>query len=307
MSSSLADIAGPFAALIVLIFVGMWAKHRGIITVAGQTDLTRLILSICLPALVFASTATEMTRDMLLQTPLVILAGMFLPVLGYSIARLCAPLLKLEPRARIIFELEAAFANTGFLGIPVNALLFGARGALLAILFDFGLTVLFYSLSVWILDREQIKSNWAQAFANPLTAGLLLGLIPALAGRKLPALLIEPPRLLGQVSIPLGLLLVGAMAVPISWRREQSRVIGGVGFLRLLIIPLLIWALVRLLHAPEPLASVLVLESAMPAFASGPILAQRYGGDHQLAASTTVFTTLLAIFTLPLFAILLTI
>ena len=95
--------------------------------------------------------------------------------------------------------------------------------------------------------------------------------------------------------------------MPVSWRREQARVIGDVGFLRLLTIPLLIWALVRFLHAPEPLASVLVLESAIPAFASGPILAQRYGGDHQLAASATVVTTLLSTFTLPLFAVLLTI
>lgn len=299
----LIDVLGPFLALIVLVVVGMWAKQRRIITNTGQTELTNFVLDVSMPVLVFASTAAEMTQDMLLQAPLIMLASVLIILLGFGAARIAARFLKLETQQRIVFELETAFPNTGFLGIPVNALLFGSKGALIAILCDLGLTLLFFSFSSYIL-QGRTKNDWKKTLLHPINIGLVAGLMPPLLGWQIPSLILEPLRLLGNMSIPVGLLLVGLMAIPITLRPGQKQVIGWTSFLRLLAIPALIMVIVRLANIPNPVGAVIVLEAAMPAFASGPILAQKYGADHQLAASTTVISTLLSTVTLPLFALL---
>jgi hypothetical protein len=303
---SLSEIAAPFIALISLVIVGMWTKHRGIISDKGQSELTDFVLDISMPALVFVSIAGDTSQEMLLQAPVVILAAVSIILLGYVLARLSAPILGLETRQRLVFELETAFPNTGFLGIPVNALLFGTPGAFFAILCDLGLMLLFFSFSAWILDRSQIRKNWRKMLINPINIAILAGLVPALAGWQIPNLFMDSIRMLGEVTIPLGLLLVGLMAVPITVEREQSRIIGWTAFLRLLVIPAIVFAITRWVQLPHPVGAVIVLEAAMPAFAGGPILAQKHGADHRLAASTTVLTTLMATVTLPLFALLVT-
>ena len=303
--ADLSKAVGPFVALIVLVVVGMWIKHRGIITASGQAELTRFILDLGLPALVFVSMATGMTRDMLLQAPLVMAAVVAIILAGYALARMLRRFVGVaEPQSRIL-EMEAAFPNTGFLGIPVNALLFGAPGAFLAVLCDVGLTLVMYGMPAWILDRERASADKRAMLINGVTVAFVLGLIPALTGWVLPDVILNPIRMIGDMSIPMGLLLVGIMAVPINVRREQARVIGWVSGLRLFLIPILVLVLVRVLSVPEPAASVITLEAGMPAFASGPILAQKHNGDHQLAASATVVTTLLSSLTLPALAILL--
>ena len=303
--TELGGAAGPFVALIVLVVIGMCVKQRGIITGKGQAELTRFILDLGLPALVFTSMATGMTRDMLLQAPVVMAAIIAIIFVGYGVALLLLRVIRMdEPHGRIL-QMEVAFPNTGFLGIPVNALLFGAPGAFLAVLCDVGLTLMMYSLPAWILDRERAGADKKGMLINGVTVAFALGLIPALTGWVPPEVILRPVQMIGDMSIPMGLLLVGIMAIPIDVHREQSQVIGWVSAFRLFLIPMLVLAAVRIFRVPEPAASVITLEAGMPAFASGPILAQKHDGDHQLAASATVITTLLSALTLPALAVLL--
>jgi malate permease and related proteins len=303
--SGLQDALEPFVALIALVLIGMWIKHRGIITERGQAELTRFILDIGLPALVFASMASGMTSEMLLQTPLVIGAVVIIVLLGYALARLVTRYLRAGEEQKRVLEMEAAFPNTGFLGIPVNAYLFGPAGAFVAVLCDIGVTLMMYGFPAWILDRKRASEAKLSMVVNGITIAFVLGLIPSLTGWTVPAVVLQPINMLGDMSIPLGLLLVGIMAIPLEVEHEHATVIALVTGLRLIVVPLIVYGAVQALGVAEPIASVMVLESAMPAFAGGPILAQKHGGDYRLAASATVVSTLNSTLTLPLLAMLL--
>jgi len=111
--------------------------------------------------------------------------------------------------------------------------------------------------------------------------------------------------MLGSLTIPLALLAIGAQlgAVPISLRRLPTA-LWGVVLARLIAAPLATVALGLVLARagfplPEATRMVLVVVVAMPAAIVCSVMAERYGGDTQLAAQGVFLTTLFSLLTVP--------
>jgi predicted permease len=75
-------------------------------------------------------------------------------------------------------------------------------------------------------------------------------------------------------------------------------------FIRLVGIPLAVFAALKLLGFSGYLLIVPVLFSAMPAAANISILADQFGGNEELASRLVFISTLFSVFTLPVFALL---
>ena len=123
------------------------------------------------------------------------------------------------------------------------------------------------------------------------------GLSMALTGTELPRMLMEPIEMLGAMAIPLMLLNlgfqlrtleVGAFGHAIS--AVAIRVAGGFGFSMLFVTLFAVGGIDR---------QVLLLHSVMPAAVINAVMAQRYGTDPALVASSIVIGTLLSILTIP--------
>ena len=111
--------------------------------------------------------------------------------------------------------------------------------------------------------------------------------------------------MLGSVTIPLSLLAIGAQlgAIPVSLRSLPLPV-WGVVLARLLVAPLVTVALgVAFAHAgyrfPQMTRMVLVLVASMPVALVCSVMAERYGGDAQLAAQGVFLSTLFSLLTVP--------
>ena len=75
--------------------------------------------------------------------------------------------------------------------------------------------------------------------------------------------------------------------------------------LKLLIYPVVLYALSRFWHLPPLETRVLVLWGAMPSASSSYILARQMGGDAPLSAAIITVSTILAIITMPAFLLML--
>lgn len=75
--------------------------------------------------------------------------------------------------------------------------------------------------------------------------------------------------------------------------------------LRLLVLPLLIFAILLFLPVESMVRNVCVLLSAMPAASTTAMLAQRYEKDPEFASRIIFVSTLLSMLTLPLIFLLL--
>ena len=85
----------------------------------------------------------------------------------------------------------------------------------------------------------------------------------------------------------------------------QERDVFSACFVRLLAIPVLTWAVLKLLPISNPLIPwVVLITVAMPSPAISGVLAEQYGGNSKLSAQIVFLSSLLCILTIPLVALL---
>ncbi|OYW09999.1 MAG: auxin efflux carrier [Rhodospirillales bacterium 12-71-4] len=143
-----------------------------------------------------------------------------------------------------------------------------------------------------------------QVLLNPLILACAAGFtISALGG--LPAGLGPLVRTLGQASVALGLLCVGA-ALTLRGLGDRPAAQLATGILKLAVMPLMTLALARLLGLDPLPTAIAVILMAQPTAATSYVMARAMGGDAPLMAAITTSEHVLSVLTLPLWIWLLT-
>lgn len=105
-------------------------------------------------------------------------------------------------------------------------------------------------------------------------------------------------RTLGQASLPLGLLAVGAALDLAAFRGGHREMLAAI-VAKLALVPVFSWGIGRLIGIAGVTLAVTVLFQALPTAASSYIMARQLGGDHKLMAAILTVQTLASIVTLP--------
>lgn len=142
-----------------------------------------------------------------------------------------------------------------------------------------------------------------QVALNPLIIGVLVGFAFSFAGGFPPGLG-AGLRVLGQASVALGLLCVGA-ALTVQGMTDRPGTQAATAMLKLGVMPAITWALCAMLGlAPLPTA-IAVLFMALPTAATSYVMARAMGGDAPLMAAITTSEHAASVFTLPVWVFLL--
>ena len=106
---------------------------------------------------------------------------------------------------------------------------------------------------------------------------------------------------------PMAMLIVGSHLADMKLKELfASKSVYLVCFLKLMISPLIALLLVKMFIGTDSLiASVLILQAAMPVAMCSVIFSEQYRADVNFAAKGVLLSSLLCIFTIPAFAILL--
>lgn len=206
------------------------------------------------------------------------------------------------PAARFGALAQGLLRFNTYLGLAAVGSLFGPPGLAQAALMLALMVPTVNLMSVWALSAERGQSPRAllrPIITNPLILACLAGALANLAGLGLPGGSDRLLSLLAAASLPLGLLCVGAALQPQELRGELST-LGWNSALRLLAMPLLAWAMARLLALPAMETTVLVLFFALPTAPTAYVLTRQLGGDGHLMAGLITLQTLLAAASLPL-------
>lgn len=134
---------------------------------------------------------------------------------------------------------------------------------------------------------------------NPLILACLAGVVLNLNDIKLPETLTKLLAILGQATLALGLLTVGAGLRP-AHALDRLGLVGLTTAAHLVLRPALGIALALLLGLRGAPVEVVALAGAVPTATSSYILARLLGGDAELMAALVTTTTLAALLTLPL-------
>jgi predicted permease len=172
--------------------------------------LSRAAFYLFSPALVFDSLAnSDVSGTEFGQMSVVlILTTLALWALGALVARL----LRLEGTTQAAFLIAILLMNAGNYGLSVNLFAFGQAGLARASLVFVGSALLSASLGVYLSARGRATAQMAlrRMVSVPLLYATLLGLVFNLGNLTVPEPLGKAVHVLGQASVPIMLVVLGA-------------------------------------------------------------------------------------------------
>jgi len=283
------EAIGPIVLLIVL---GAVLARLRFLGAAFAADLNKLAFWVALPALVFraAATASAPADRTLALFGLMSGATVVICLLGYAVAALAGVI----PAARGTFAQAAFRGNLALVGVPV--LSFGAPADLVskAVVLMTALMVFYNFLAVIVLHggRGSLREVVVSIAGNPLLLAGLLGLGWGAAGWPLPAIADRTLAALGAAAVPIALLCIGGSLI-------ATRITGGfvpllAAMLKVAVLPLGVFLVVRWLGFSAEESRVAVVFAACPTAAASYVMAVKMGGDEALASSAVALSTLCA-------------
>lgn len=292
--------------LFVLIGLGWllvrWRKWPDSITEA----INRLVFRVALPAMLFRlmcnfSSGPPVDARLLLA----FFGGCLLVfILGRIIA---ARIFHLDGVAGSVFALGGIFSNNVLLGLPIARVMLGD-----AAIPSVALVLVFNGLLLWTLATVSVEwfkhgsfsmkgfGNTAKSvLRNPLIIGILSGTLYSLTGLPLPPMIDEPVTLLGQIAVPLALVALG-MSLARYRIREGLAVGGALSLIKLIVHPLVVWALAWLLGLPPLESKVVVLLASMGVGINVYLMSQQFNALTGPAATGMLLTTLFSAISTPI-------
>ena len=298
---------GALAPVFLLIALGWLLRARGFPGEAFWPAAERLVYYVLFPALLFLTTATSELAGFGLLPMTLALVGALLAV--GALALLLGPWLGVD-HAGLTSVFQGAIRTNTYVGLGAAGTLYGAAG--LEVL---GIVILVVVTTVNLLSVVALIHYGRKAAGggevlssvarNPLILACLAGFALNAIGVDLSGVPHDTLAVLGQASLTLGLLCVGAGLELAHLGRQRAAALATCA-LKLLIMPTATALACRLVGVEGLSAAVAVLFTAGPISASSYVLARQLGGDAPLMAGLITLTTIAAALTMPLTLALLT-
>lgn len=298
------DVFGEMLVILFAIAAGYGAHRLGYL--GGEIDqkISKLLLNITMPAMIVAAVVTGEELPGLGTILSILEVGVVFYLLEAVFALVVPRLLPGSRGEKGVWRYALAFPNVGFIGYPVAVALFGDGALFYAAVLALPFNLLSFSLGPLLLAGAA-RFRWKQLF-SPCIVASVLGLVLALTRLRPPALVGEMLDFVGDITVPLSLLVVGSLLAGMSpgqvFRSPKLWVLTAV---RLLVLPVVLCLILRPFGFDAMVVGIAISQMAMPVAVNGTLLSMEYGGDTDSMAQITFLTTIASILTIPIVAVLL--
>lgn len=294
------------APLFVLVLLGYLLAASGKWPKSVSDAMAKFVFAVAVPALLFRL-MSDMSRLPPVDSRLLIAffgGCLIVFVIGRVIA---AWMFGLNGVQQSVFALGGIFANNVLLGVPLTKATLGE-----AAMPSVALILVFNSLILWTLVTVSVE--WARhgelsvrgfgktvrsVITNPVVGSVLLGAAFGLTGMTLPAMIDAPLQLIAQSAVPLALIVLGMglseYGVRTGWREGLA-----ITAIKLVVQPLVVWALARALGLPLLETQAVVLMAALAVGVNVYLMAREFNAMQGPVAASMVLSTVLSALTTPL-------
>lgn len=301
-------------SIVIMISIGYVLTAKGWFNDESSQLLTKLVITIALPALMISTILTNLDISELEH----IGKGIVIPILSMTICAIIAicvaKLMKIRKDRTGLFISMFFNSNTIFVGLPVNLALFGEKSVPYVLLYYIANTTFFWTLGVYFISKGgERKSNdnifskeTLKRIMSPPLLGFIVAITLILLRVHLPTFIMDTCTYMGGLSTPLSMIFIGICMFSIKLKDiKLSKDMFGIIAGRFIISPLTIFVLTLLLPIPILMKKVFIIQAAMPVMTNTSIIAKAYDADTQYASVMTMVTTVLAIIAIPFYMILL--
>lgn len=297
------QLSTSIVAMFGILVLSYGFKRAKLMPAHSHPVLTSLLYNVTAPCLIFTSLATGPGVEVLREA--LVVAGI---AFGYcALASLLALwLLRKVPvtdKTSGVAAFSSIFGNTGFMGIPLTYMVFGATGVVMSALYDQVHNLFMYTVGISLLGVKgsNVWETIAGRLKEPPLVALMAGLLVLLSGVQLPGMVLAPLKMLGDTTSVLAMFTIGQFMELSCFRNTQrTKKLLLIASLKLVLIPCAVLGLMSLLPLSAQVKGVLVIMLASPTAVMSAILSQRYDKDYEFAVMAVVATTALSVVTMPL-------
>ncbi|WP_277187518.1 AEC family transporter [Caballeronia sp. BR00000012568055] len=309
--SALPELLTPLFTIILpifgLIFAGYACRRFNKLGPTAASELNKFVVYLALPALLF---------DIMSKTPWSELdQPAFIAAFGIGSAAvfLLTLVVRLMQSRHLadasIDGLNAAYPNTGFVGLPLCLLAFGKESLAPAVIATIITVCVLFACAIVLIELGlQTEKNFGATFRrvgwslmkNPLLIAPIAGALFSGAGAHVPAGAEALLKLLGGAASPCALVALG-LFLGAKGEAQSAKTTSALVSLKLFAQPVLTWFLaVHLFGLPPLWSKTAVILSALPTGAGPFMLAEFYRREGGVTSNAILFSTVVSLITVTL-------
>lgn len=311
----MAIILSKITSIFLIMAVGFVINRLKVIPSSATKFFVDLLLLVTTPCMILSSvTSKEFNDDTARATIEVFMCGIGFFAVSFIVGYfLCKKIIKVSPKEDLgVYIMAFSTVNNGFMGFPITNAIFGSDILYLMILQNICLTLYMYSAGPFIFNINSGSGKFnikrlLKTFCNPSTIVSVISIIMLFAGLHLPGLIFDSVTLIGDVTVPLSMLVVGMQLGESNIKRiikNKQLVIESV--IKMFALPLIMFLVVNWLPVSTDVKITTIFAAAFPTAVVTSALAVMENKNSLLAAESIAFTTLISVASIPVFALFLT-
>ncbi len=302
--------------LTLLAAAGVIARKLDFMNSAFDTALSRLVMNFSLPALMVSSvlnnTGLPDFATIMRILGFSMLAYALMMVVSYLVPRLYP---NIEPATRGAHSFMMGFGNTSFVGLPILNAIFGPAAVFYGVINNIPFNIFAFTCGESMIRQggaakgasfKRRAKKVLRNLMNPAMIACIVALVLASLGiTDNGGLVGSTLNYIGQMTVPASMLIIGSTLATLSPKETLSHVKPYLtSLVRLLAIPVALFFALRPFIDDPLILGVIVVGAGMPVASMGIMMALMYDGDVKAMSQGTFITTILALATIPLLAVL---
>ena len=289
--------------LFLVIALGYFLFKMKLFDVDLNKKLTSILLTVTTPAMIVSSVLSTTVTQGLSDIVFVFILGfgiyLIMPILGFFIVKV----LRIPLSQQGLYIFMTVFSNIGFMGFPVMKAIFGHEAVFFTAIFNMIFNLFVFTVGVVIMNYgtgQKVKLN-PKNLLSPGVIASLVALFIYFTGIKLPDVLSSTITMIGDITTPMAMLLIGSTlaTIPIKEVFTELRIYPYT-IIKQIIVPIIAYPILKMFVGDPLILGIALIMISMPVANSAVLFATEYDGDISLAAKTVFMTTLLSVVTIPI-------
>lgn len=291
--------------LFILILCGAVLYKTNVIKEEGKGILSNLLIYLVIPAMIIDSYTATFDYEKLTNLIKAFEYSAVLLAVGIGISLLVT--VRTAKDVRGIIRMACSFSNAGYMGFPLIKALFGTEGLLYATAFLTLFNILIWTVGLGYVAGSQSPKEVAKTiFTSPAVLSVFVGLAIFIGRIPVPEFIKTPIAMVGDMNTPISMVITGITIAGSNLKQLiKNKKLFFVITVRMFLIPIVGLLVMKLINASGEVAMITLILEACPTAAITTMFAIKYNNNEELAAGSVVFTTLLSIITLPVYAFIL--
>lgn len=290
--------------IFLFLVIGFVLRKVNVINNEGKKCLTDMLIMIILPCNIIHAFMIEFNRNILERSIAVLIIALLVQIVSWILGKMLYT--RVDKNKRGVMKYGTMCSNAGFMGNPIAEGLFGAEGLMYASIYLIPLRFFMWTAGIACFSNVKWKMAVKKLAVHPCIIAVWIGFFLMLSGISLPTPVEKAIGYISNCNLSISIIVIGAILAEVKKNNLFDKDCFFFSFVRLILLPCVAIIFCKLMGVSELVTGVCVILTCMPAGSTTAILAEKYGGDARYAAKIVLLSTVLSLFTIPIFCLIIT-